>query len=108
MSEPSLNGKSCPVRAQLGKGPKAFKVPPGFMPVGVPKLKPQPLVRPLTELVRASANDGNTLLGDRFLCRGGGLLFVGSSGIGKSTAVVQMGICWAVEGNALAFGHRNR
>jgi hypothetical protein len=99
-----LNEKPCPISggtveavgAQLGKGPKPFKAIPGFTPVGVPKPKPEPLVRRLTELVPASANDGNTLLGNRFLCRGGGLLFVGSSGIGKSTAVVQMGICWAV------------
>jgi hypothetical protein len=104
MSELLLNEKPCPISggsveavgAQLEKGRRPFKVPPGFIPVGVPKLKPEPLVRPLTELVRASDADGNTLLGDRFLCRGGGLLFVGSSGIGKSTAVVQMGICWAV------------
>jgi hypothetical protein len=59
-------------------------------------VKPEPLVRPLLELARANADDENTLLGNRFLCRGGGLLFVGPSGIGKSTAVVQMGICWAV------------
>jgi hypothetical protein len=59
-------------------------------------LKPEPLVCPLLKLTPASADDPNTLLGNRFLCRDGGLLFVGSSGIGKSTAVVQAGICWAV------------
>jgi AAA domain len=58
--------------------------------------KPEALVKPLQELQPAKENDGSALLGNRFLCRGGGLLFVGSSGIGKSTAVVQMGICWAV------------
>ena len=122
MSEPSLNGKSCPVRAQLGKGRTAFKPVPlsvrrvQALKKGVKKClwdgmkwspipdgsellsteKPEALVKPLQELQPAKENDGNALLGNRFLCRGGGLLFVGSSGIGKSTAVVQMGICWAV------------
>jgi len=68
--------------------------PDGCQPL--PTQKPEPVVKPLMELQRAETNDANTLLGDRFLCRGGGLLFVGSSGIGKSTAAVQMGICWAV------------
>jgi hypothetical protein len=58
--------------------------------------KPEPLVRCLVDLAAATTDDPNTLLGTRFLCRGGGLLFVGSSGIGKSTAVIQMGICWTV------------
>jgi hypothetical protein len=48
------------------------------------------------DLQPAEENDGNTLLGNRFLCRGGGSLFVGSCGIGKTTAVIQMGICWSV------------
>jgi hypothetical protein len=64
---------------------------------GVPSsANPEPLVRRLVDLAAASSDDPNTLLANRFLCRGGGLLFVGSSGIGKSTAVIQMGICWAV------------
>jgi hypothetical protein len=58
--------------------------------------KPEPLVRRLVDLVAPCADDPNTLLGNRFLCCGGGLLFVGSSGIGKSTAVIQMGISWAI------------
>ncbi len=69
------------------------------MPAGtepLPNVNPPPVVRQLLELAHALPNDGNTLLGNRFLCRGGGLLFVGSSGIGKSTAVIQMGISWAV------------
>jgi hypothetical protein len=38
----------------------------------------------------------DTLLGDRFLCRKGGLLLVGPSGIGKSSASVQQDILWAL------------
>jgi hypothetical protein len=59
-------------------------------------VKPEPIVRRLVDLTSASRDDENTLLGNRFLCRAGGLLFVGAAGIGKSTAVIQMGICWAV------------
>jgi len=58
--------------------------------------KPPALVRPLLELESAKIDDENTLLENRFLCRGGGLLFVGSTGVGKSTATIQMGISWAV------------
>ena len=62
----------------------------------LPTDKPEAVVKPLLELEPAKENDGNTLLGNRFLCRGGGSLFVGSCGIGKTTAVIQMGICWSV------------
>jgi hypothetical protein len=58
--------------------------------------KPEPLVRPLLELQPAASDDGNTLLGNRFLCRGGGLTFIGSAGIGKSTAVIQLRISWSI------------
>ena len=36
-----------------------------------------------------------TLLGERYLCRGGALLFVGRSGMGKSSAAAQQDILWA-------------
>lgn len=38
----------------------------------------------------ASADDPNNLIGNRFLCKHGTLMFVGSSGIGKSTFCLQM------------------
>src|SRR4029077_2390239 len=62
----------------------------------LPNEKPDAVVKLLADLQPANENDGNTLLGNRFLCRGAGLLFVGHTGVGKSTAVVQMGISWAV------------
>src|SRR4029077_2648996 len=37
-----------------------------------------------------------TLLGNRFLCREGGMLFVGPSGIGKTSASVQQDLLWSV------------
>ncbi len=70
------------------------------IPVPVPVVANCPIASPivcnLLDLERTSNDDPNTLLGNRFLCRGGGLLFVGSTGIGKSTATMQMGICFSV------------
>ena len=39
----------------------------------------------LDELVAHAPNDPSELLRNRFLCRGGGLLLVGPTGIGKSS-----------------------
>src|SRR5271165_3815291 len=41
-------------------------------------------------------NDINNLLGKRFLPRKGGMLLVAPSGVGKSTMVVQMTICFSI------------
>lgn len=43
-----------------------------------------------------TTNDPNTVLGDRWLCKGGSCLFVGQSGIGKSSLALQMAINWAI------------
>jgi RecA-family ATPase len=40
-------------------------------------------------------NDPDTLVGARWLCRGGSCLFVAQSGIGKSTLSMQLAISWA-------------
>jgi hypothetical protein len=61
-----------------------------------PDNKPEVLAIPLVDLTKASANDENTLLGNRFLCRRGSCLVVGSTGTGKSTLIIQGGICWSV------------
>ena len=50
----------------------------------------------LMSLADVRPDIAKTLLGDRFLCVGGGLLFVGPSGIGKSSASVQQDILWAM------------
>jgi RecA-family ATPase len=44
------------------------------------------------------AKDETTLLGDRWLCRGGSALWVGSSGLGKSVLCLQAAITWAYGG----------
>jgi hypothetical protein len=41
-------------------------------------------------------NDESTLLGDRWVCKGGQLLLVGQSGIGKSSLTVQAAVTWAL------------
>lgn len=43
-----------------------------------------------------TADDPNTLIGDRWLCRGGSCLIVGPTGIGKSSLSMQMMIIWAL------------
>lgn len=41
-------------------------------------------------------NDPNTLVGKRWLCKGGSLLFSGQAGAGKSTLLTQLCISWAL------------
>ena len=42
------------------------------------------------------SNDPNSVLGHRWLCRGGSLVIVGQSGIGKSSLCMQLMILWAL------------
>ena len=41
-------------------------------------------------------NDPDNILGNRWLCKGGSCLFVGQSGIGKSSLCMQLAINWAL------------
>jgi hypothetical protein len=50
----------------------------------------------LADYVSRPINEQNTLLGNRYLCRGGGMFIVAPSGIGKSVVSVQAAIEWAV------------
>jgi hypothetical protein len=51
--------------------------------------------RSIIELARASIDSGETLLGSRYLCRGGGRFVIAPTGGGKSTLSVQNAILWA-------------
>ena len=48
-----------------------------------------------------TAADPNTLLGNRWLCKGGSLLINAQSGIGKSSLTMQLAIGWALHGLGL-------
>lgn len=54
--------------------------------------KPQSII----EFQRPLDNDPDELLKYRFLCKGGGMLVVGGSGIGKSVLQTQMAMSWAL------------
>ena len=43
-------------------------------------------------------NDTNTLIGNRWLCKGGSVLINAQSGIGKSSLTMQLAIGWALHG----------
>jgi hypothetical protein len=43
-------------------------------------------------------NDSNTLIGNRWLCKGGSVLINAQSGIGKSSLTMQLAIGWALHG----------
>ena len=60
-----------------------------------PKLPP-PEVFAIGLLETPPKEDPNELLKHRYLCRGGGLLVVGPTGIGKSTMAMQAALCWAI------------
>ena len=51
--------------------------------------------RSLHDYARSRINEGDILLGERFLCRGGSLIVVAPSGLGKSTLSIQLAILWA-------------
>lgn len=54
------------------------------------------MAKPLSSLISHGNHDPNELLKHRFLCRGGGLLLVGPTGIGKSSFLLQAAILWAI------------
>ena len=55
-----------------------------------------PAARKLSELEKPKSDDQTELLKNRFLCRGGGLLLCGPTGIGKSSLSMQAMILWAI------------
>ncbi|MEI2722595.1 MAG: AAA family ATPase [Verrucomicrobiota bacterium] len=55
-----------------------------------------PVTKSLGELATQGENDPNELLCYRYLCRGGGLLLVGPTGIGKSSFALQAMILWGI------------
>lgn len=58
--------------------------------------QPPPKVVPIGALDTPPAHDPNELLKYRYLCRGGGMLVVGPTGVGKSSLGMQAALCWAI------------
>ena len=54
----------------------------------------QPRIISARKIFHTPPDPAQTLLGNRFLCRGGAMLFVGPSGIGKSSASIQQDVFW--------------
>lgn len=50
------------------------------------------------------SNDPNTVLGNRWLCKGGSALIVSQAGVGKSSLMMQAAVNWAVGGRKDFFG----
>jgi hypothetical protein len=69
------------------KGAKAHKAPPGL---------------PLLSYRNSPADPKKTLLGRRLLCLEGGMLIIGPSGVGKSSAITQASLQWSI--GETAFG----
>jgi RecA-family ATPase len=66
------------------------------------KLIARPMVGgSILDYANAEIDDSATLLGDRYLCRGGGMFIVAPSGQGKSSLAVQLMSEWAIGGNPL-------
>lgn len=53
--------------------------------------------RPLTAFEVPRDDDPNTLLGNRYLCRGDGAMLVSTSGMGKSSLTLQAAAHWAIK-----------
>jgi hypothetical protein len=49
----------------------------------------------IAQMAGRTINHENTLLGNRFLCRGCGMFFIAPSGQGKSSLTIQMAILWS-------------
>lgn len=57
---------------------------------------PLPTIRSIADYATPKNGDDSELLKNRFLCRGGSILLVGPTGIGKSSFVMQAAFRWAL------------
>ena len=54
------------------------------------------LTKNLLAFERPKPGDDSELLQTRYLCRGGGMLICGATGIGKSSLAIQLAMLWAI------------
>jgi putative DNA primase/helicase len=88
-----LGGEAADLEA-IAKAAPEFVPPPKTTPDAKTENAP-PIARPLSALACPTQDDASELLRRRFLCRGGGLLLCGPTGIGKSALALQAAILWA-------------
>jgi hypothetical protein len=81
--------------------PKIWDPDGGYIGVTIPR---QLKGASFLDFSQRQIDESKTLLGNRYLCRGGGLFVVAPSGSGKSVLVAQAAILWAL--GRLAFGIR--
>lgn len=120
--EPKGDGKETPaakwlreVEVVLGRAPRVVRIPPVHKDLNdwtragagaatlseaieaakAPVADRMP-TKFLFDLKTPEKDDPNELIKYRYLCRGGGMLIVGPTGIGKSTFVMQCMVLWAV------------
>ena len=62
--------------------------------VGESPVSPPPVVKQLNQLCRHEFGDPYELFENRFLCRKGGMLLVGPTGVGKSSFLLQCTTLW--------------
>lgn len=75
--------------------PSTVAIKPPAAPAGDGKADPLAGRKSLADLAEQEIDEGTTLLGERFLCRRGAVLFVGRSGLGKSSSSAQSDALWA-------------
>jgi hypothetical protein len=86
------------LRRKISEAANKSTIPFGYLLNGLQPAAPSvlPLIRAIQELSKAPPDLTTTLLGERLLCRGGAMLMVGPSGVGKSSMSVHQDLCWAV------------
>ncbi len=86
------------LRRKISEAANKSHIPRGYLLNGRQPAAPSvlPQIRSIQELTAMPPDLDATLLGERLLCRGGAMLMVGPSGVGKSTMSMHQDLCWAV------------
>jgi len=84
------------ITATWQEPPPGFEDPPPSESEDAEAQCEPPESKPLAELKRREVNDPTELLRTGYLCRGGGLLLCGPTGIGKSSLAMQAMILWGL------------
>ena len=103
---PSGDNGSAPLTAEEWEAQRYNDAPPSRPPLAIEYIPTEgeaagaqpepPKSKPLAELKRREANDPTELLRTGYLCRGGGLLLCGPTGVGKSSLAMQAMILWGL------------